>query len=407
MRLQKERAAEKREGKKNKRREEMAKELERQSKERAAFWQDLIADESKTVDLIVKLCVSEFCRKHKIFDQLSVCKNRTAHMLLIEAAREAYRDLYKDSLPGRVVVKGMKQQDLNDRAGTIECWDESKSKFSVQLDTKKGKSEQMFFLPENLEASSAGAAKKAKKKSVEPFYTIHTPWLIDQKNLITDIFKSEIDALKHQTSDFAVDHYLVRLMQEREEEERLAKELEKEEQRREEEARKRRAQQREREEAEWQERQRTYQERKEEYQRWKREERQSGGYGGDYSSFGGGGGFGHRGGGPCNCRECKMERMFADLFGGRSRGGPFGGGGRGGGVRFGVGPTPGGGFGFFFHTPDGNFYMGDDSDDEDEWDRQWEGMHEEEELEKDQDAADLLGVALDADQDQIKVRFVS
>jgi len=98
--------------------------------------------------------------------------------------------------------------------------------------------------------------------------------------------------------------------------------------------------------------------------------------------------------------------MFADLFGGRSRGGPFGGGGRGGGVRFGVGPTPGGGFGFFFRTPDGNFYMGDDSDDEDEWDRQWEGMHEEEELEKDQDAADLLGVALDADQDQIKVRLI-
>ena len=88
-----------------------------------------------------------------------------------------------------------------------------------------------------------------------------------------------------------------------------------------------------------------------------------------------------------------MRHMFGP-------GGPFGGSG-GPGIRVGFGPD---GFGFFFVGGGGSDFFDDDFDDEDDeqWDRQWGNYHDQQESLKDQDAADLLGVDLEATEEEIK-----
>ncbi len=378
LRRQKERGAEKKEAKKNRRREEIVKDLERQAGERAESWKSAIAEEQKSTALIIKLCVAEFCRAHTIFDKQRVLKDGKASQL-IEECQAAFRMLY---LPCRVVVKGMKQQELNDRTGIIDHWEDDEGKFCVSVETKKGKQCQlMYFLPGNLEMLASDASKKSRVKSSDPVYSVNIASMLPGLDLLTEIFKSDIDRMKEAPS---VDHLLVTLMQERQQEERLTRKREEEDRRLEVEARQRRAKQRAKEQNEWDERQRQYNKKKEAYKQWRSENKKA-------NASGSGGG--HRNGG-CSCPECMFERLF---FGGRgSRDFP-----RAGfatpGFAFFVGGSRGGGF----YTTNGDDYYGS----EDEWDRQWNNMHDEEEAEKYQEAAELLGVSVDASTDEIKRVF--
>jgi hypothetical protein len=377
LRLQKERAAEKKEQKQKLRRERFLEDLERQTQERTEFWQKEIANEKRAVEILVQLCVAEFCRKNPTVARHAVLCDSEAKAKLEETAQKTYRIICKADIHGRFIVKGMKQQDLNDRTGTIERWDESKRKFHVALDTKKGKNLQyVYFAPGNLEALPNESVRKSKKKG-DPVHMVCIAALYDGKELMTDIYKSEVDALKGSS---CLDDCLISLMKERDTDERLAKEQEEEELRQEEEARRRRAEQRHREQEEWEERKREYEAQKEQYQDWRREDRRE-----RKSSRA------HTGNG-CNCPQCQFERkFFMD-------------------IRGGMGGIPGGlpGFFFAFGGGGGGFSFGFDDDEgeysdyEDEWDRQWNRKHEEEEAAKDEEAADVLGVELDATPAEIK-----
>ena len=59
-----------------------------------------------------------------------------------------------------------------------------------------------------------------------------------------------------------------------------------------------------------------------------------------------------------------------------------------------------GGTSFFFGIDDDGFY-----DDDDDWDGRWDAMHDEEEAQKDAEAAEILRVGEDATQDEIKCVF--
>lgn len=393
LRRQKERAAEKKAHKQKLRRERMLQDHERQTQERIQFWRAEIADEKKAVELLVQLCGAEFCRKNPDVDRQTLLADADTRLKLEEAAQETYRSICKATIHSRIVVKGMKQQDLNDRTGTIQSWDEGKGKFYVGLDTKKGKNTQyLYLLPENLEALPLNATRKGKKKG-DPVHMVFIAPLFAENELMVDVYKSELDELKKAAS---LDEYLDALMQDRDCEDREAKELEEEELRQEQEARRRRAEQRHRENEEWESRQRAYAEQKVRYQEWHREQKEEQRAAAEararderesyYESEQ------HRR--SCHCPRCEFENMFFGGFG-------SGGGGRGGG--------PGIFFSFGAGGPDIFFSFGEDDDYdedcEDQWDRQWEQMHEEELEQKNLEAAETLGVEVDASDAEIKRVF--
>ena len=379
---QKERAAEKRAQRQKIRRERLLEEQGRQTQERTQFWQSEIADEEKTVDMLVELCAAEFCRKNPDVDRQTLLADTDTRHKLEEAAHETYRVVCKADIHSRVIVKGMKQQDLNDRTGTIQNWDEGKGKFYVGLDTKKGKNTQYLYIPAgNLEALPLPPPRKGKKG--DPVHMVFVPLLFSGIELMVDVYKSEIDAMKATPS---LDEFLDKLMQDRDQEERDAMERKEKERRQEEESRRRRAEQRHRENEEWERRQAEYAKQKAEYQEWRQQEREEKWADESSRSYRENDEEHH----PfCNCPRCALEHMF---FGGMGRGG-----GRG---------------GFFFSFgrggPSFTFVFDDDTDDddyEDDWDRAWGRMHEEEQAEKDAAAAEVLGVEVDAGEAEIKRVF--
>lgn len=379
LRLRKTGAAGKKEQKQKLRRKRFLEDLEHQSQERTEFWRKEIANEKRAVEIVVQLCVAEFCRKNPTVARLEVLCDPEAKAKLEEIAQQTYRIICKADIHGRFTVKGFKQQDLNDRTGTIERWDEIKGKFYVALDSKKGKNLQyMYLAPGNLEALANEPARRNKKKG-DPVHVVLIAALYDGKNLTTDIYKSEVDALKESS---CLDDYLISLMKERDMDDRFAKEQKEEQLRQEEEARRRRMEQRRREDEEWSERKREYEAQKEQYQDWRRGERR------EHKSR-----TAHANSG-CSCPQCQFERK---LFG-NMRGGMRGMGGIPGGLP-GFFFAFGGGFSFGFNDDEGDC---DDSDYEDEWDRQWNHKHEEEEAVKNEEAADVLGVEVDATPADIK-----
>lgn len=367
-RLQKERAALKREETKKKRREQFLKETEQQATERALFWKTYIDEETITVDLLLRLCTAEFCRVNPDVEENKMLKDQKVSQTLHAECRNAFRELFKDIIP-QVVVKGVKQEDLKERTGVINHWEQPKKKFSVWLDTKKGKATQLVYLePCNLEATSVTKSTTNKKKQRDPVVTIFIGSVYLSKCLLTDIFRSEVDRMKRCDGASALDSFLADLMEKRNQEEFDAKQREEEERLQEEAERQRRARRREQEEREWQERQAEFRRQKEAYKEYKRHNR------GNHRFHG------RTGHGPfCRCPECFFEKMF---FGG-------------------AGGHPG--FAFFFEGFHEDEYYSDDDDDQ--WDSRFNHMHEQEERKKLQDAADVLGVNVDAPQDEIKRVF--
>jgi hypothetical protein len=116
-------------------------ELEKEAAERAAFWQPEIAHELDAVPKLVQLGIAELCRKPPHFDQkvMAVHDLDTVIATLTPPCRDSYRKLFDAELHSHIVIKGMgkKQQEMNDRYGTILFWDESKSKYQVAVEAKR------------------------------------------------------------------------------------------------------------------------------------------------------------------------------------------------------------------------------------------------------------------------------
>jgi hypothetical protein len=411
LRADKARAADKKKEQLLKRQERFAEELAVKTQERQEFWKAEIRRESQAVDCLVLLCAAEFCRSHpKNADRRDYVSGQE---VLLKECQAAFRALYQNSIHSRVVVKGMKQQDLNDRIGTIQHWDASKEKFYVGLDSGKGKNLHfMMFLPGNLEALPLDSVRNKSKKgntTKEPVHLVFIPNLYKNQQLMFEVHKSMVDGMIAHSSN--PEPYLVQLMEQRTTDERLAREAEELFRQQEEADRERRAEQRRRENEEWARQKQEYAQRKADYQEWKRqqhkeqkqEERE---YAQRRASASRGGG-GERHHPDCECPRCVFEHIFfAEAFG-RA----FGGGGGGGpGIRFasfggrgggGFRSAGGGGMPFFFDSG------GEDDDDsyDDEWDSRYEQLHEEELEKRNQDCADLLEIDVDATETEIKKQY--
>jgi hypothetical protein len=367
------------------------------------------------VDSLVLLCAAEFCRTHpKHADRRDYVSGQE---VLLKECQAAFRALYQNSIHSRIVVKGMKQQDLNDRIGTIQYWDASKGKFYVGLDSGKGKNlHYMMFFPGNLEALPLDSVRnKSKKgnKTKEPVYLVFIPNLYKNQQLMFEVHKSMVDGMIAHSSN--PEPYLAQLMEQRTTDERLAREAEELFRQQEEADRERRAEQRRRENDEWARQKQEYAQRKADYQQWKRqqrkeqwqEEREYAQRRASASSSRGGGGERHHP--DCKCPRCVFEHIFfAEAFGGG-----FGGGGPG--IRFAsFGGGGGGGFGGCFRSAGARGGMpfffefgeeGDDDSGDDEWDSRYEQLHEEELEKRNQECADLLDIDVDATETEIKKQY--
>ncbi|GKY99496.1 hypothetical protein MPSEU_000903800 [Mayamaea pseudoterrestris] len=377
LRISRERAAERKAAKQD-RRQSFHDDLKVKFQERTEFWTTEIAKENEFKELIVKLCLAEFKRVYKI-DASILRRDNDAMDKLYAAARETYRAIYKNETCSRIIVKGMKQQDLNDRSGVILGWDHAKEAYLVSLDSKKGKSKfEMHISAGNLEHVPENKQASKAKRPVDPVHLVSIPDVFYIKGIMTEIFKSEIDGMRDSPD---VDIYLNVWMARRDQEEQEMREAESEIRRQEEEERRRRAEERRRQEREYEQRRREYEARKARYAQWRHEEQarervrqQSYSFGG---AFGGG-----RHGYHCRCRQCQLqEELLRHMFGGRFQ---FGG------HTFSFG---GGGFG-------GGRYDYDDYFDDD-----FEEHEEREREAKDAAAAEVLGVSVDATEVEIKTAY--
>ena len=145
---------------------------------------------------------------------------------LTEASQVAYRALFDGSVHSRITVKGVKQQDLKDRLGTIYHFDEAKGKFKVGLDSsKKGKNVHfMYFAPENLEAVPLDTSRKGKgkKKSASvSLITVFVPNLYMGLDLKYELSKHTVSEMTRKSD---INLFLANLMAQKDEDERIARE---------------------------------------------------------------------------------------------------------------------------------------------------------------------------------------
>lgn len=345
LRVSRERAVE-RKNLKQERQKKAQEQAVQRFEERSLFWRAEISKEIETVGFIKKLCLAEFKRVNK-FDPAPLRKSASAMEKLEVAAHETYRAIYKAEICNRVVVKEMKQHDLNERTGVILSWDASKGSFKVALDSKKSSSKfETYIPPGNLEHIPEKNTAK-KKKQVDPVHMVFIANLWQGGGIMTEIFKSEINNMKNAVD---VDRYLSLLMQRRDEEERELRAAAEELRRQEEEQRRRRAEQRQREAEEAHERQRQYEAQRARY------------------AFGGGSSHGRN----CRCPMCQVKREFFSHF--------------------------------TFHFSFGRDYDSDSDEYFDE-DEDWDHYNARETAAKDSAAALVLGVPVDASEAQVKAAY--
>lgn len=175
------------------------------------YWLNLLVGDRQTMDMLVQLCAAEFCREHKYSDRSSLLKNGPVKTVLEQTAKKIYQAVCKNDIQRRVIVRGHTQNDLNNRSGRIERWDEKKGQFFVGLDTRRGKKQFVFFFPGNLEVSP-NEGQKSLSDDTDLVYLVHIPNLLPDKQLRFDVFKSDVDSMRKAPS---LDEFLSSYVKER------------------------------------------------------------------------------------------------------------------------------------------------------------------------------------------------
>ncbi|KAL3912765.1 MAG: hypothetical protein SGARI_000987, partial [Bacillariaceae sp.] len=365
--------------KKRKKHEQRLIEMEKEAREREQFWESEIAKEENTVPKMVQLCIGEFCRTNSGYNRLEYSKNSVVMETMAPYCRESFRKLFDAELHSAVIIKGMgkKQQDMNERNGVILWWDKGRSKFEVEIDSKKGSRFNLLVPPCNLSAAQQ-TRKKGGKKSTRGGHghTILIGDVCDGKGLLLDLDKQLIEKLVAAESTQV---FVAKFVQQQDYLEALEKENERKRQEDEENERRRRAERRRREQEEWEERQRQYQAQKAEFKARKKAHQQAQNRGEQYYEYA------EDCDDRCNCASCRMREEFENFI----FSGIFGMGGS----RFGMG-MGGGAFRFSFSD--------EDDYDDDYYDQRFFDMHEEDLEAKLEAAAEELGVDVDASASDIK-----
>jgi DnaJ domain len=355
--------------KKRKKLEQRLLELKKESTERATFWELEIAQEVDAIPKLFQLCIFEFCRKHPQYDSKQIAVNNDVIEMLMPRCRNSYRKLFDAELHSRIVIKGMgkKQLEMNDRNGTILFWDESKAKYKVAVEAKKGNTFALLVQPCNLEAIPNQNSQKKKMKKVTGGHRIFVENLLDGKDILLDLDKKLVQDLVAAES---IDDFITKFVAQQSYIEGLEKEAERLREQEEKEERRRRGERKRREEEEWKQRQRQYSEQKEAYKKWQQEERRGRRRNQENRGVGGRQQFQFPSGAYARPGIHPLEFLFQ--------------------------------WQFHTHMKDEGYFEYDDYYDEEDWDRQWEEMHEEDLEEKNEEMAEILGVDVDASPEDIK-----
>ena len=360
--------------KKKSKKEQRQTQFEQMSVKRADFWKNEVARETLVSELIVRFCVAEFARQHPDKNLEEADTDRSINLDLETAVKTAYRDLFRSEIKTTFAIVGY-NQSLNGRTGTIRHWDSHKSMYFVCVNPKtKGKAHEIFMKPERMDFNIP-EPKHHKKTSPGHHICVRigSHPIAPMKCTIT---KGIIEGMETCGNS---DQFLKDLMERRDEEDlqrqqvELEQEIEKERLLKEEaEEHRRWRQQRIDEEAEKNRQQEEGERDFEASRSFPREthffrEPRSGAF--------------HRNGftrrscrgvhDACECHRCMMERLFLFTF-------------------FDLGGHP-----FYFSTHD-------DSDDDDRHHTETEDRASEDLR---QDAANILGVAVESSPDEIKTAF--
>lgn len=333
-------------------------ELDNAHRRRSEVWQAEINNQTATINLMMMMCATEMERLGAAATTHDdVLQNGDTKMQLLELCRPVYTHLYGKSVNVRIAGMTQQHQHLNDRKGKIEHYDTEKGKFYVGLETRKGRNrEYLFFDPGNLEQQPNPTKKKGWKNSCAVRLTVGL--LEIERDIVDKLRDLEADQVAVFLDEWAAER------SRQEEADRVAME---EEERRYEEARREAAERRRRKEEEWQQEKAEFARRRAEYEAWekaakqqRRKERRSA----DHKRF-------------CDCPRCELQHLFMFYS------------------------VYGDGFGAFFdfeEDSDNDYGYGRNYDYDDFFERQ----QEESEQVKLQEAADILGVTVDATQQEIK-----
>jgi len=332
-----------------------------QATKRIEYWKKEISRSDEFSKLISKFLIAEYSRLHENIDQV----DQETVKILAQEAKTAYYKLYNCDTKTRFAVAGLKQN--SGRFGTIRFWDEEKEKYCVGLDTKKGKNQQELFLkPENMDYETPEPKLDSKGEKM---------FEVNVNGTAVKLTKSTADRLMECKDP---DQFLADFAKEMREAELGRKAMEEGERIREKEERARRAAQAMKENEEWNREKAERAERakgkatsRAKAKRERRESRRAyyDGFDGFYPGFQRGGFFtrrGHRNQSGCSCARCEMEEIHAAFFSG--------------------------GFPSFMFEG-----FNEESDDE-----YWYEDESEDDEEVFQEAAETLGVAIDATPEEIK-----
>jgi DnaJ domain len=377
LKRQKQQAAEKRAQQKTRRYEEFRLMEEQKTAALVAYWGDFIQRQDKAVDAMVQLCCAEFCSIHgsnnSSYTRTKLLLNETVQTKLFTTCRGLLNTI---EIPTKVKVEGLQQ--FAGRTGTVEYWDGEKQRFLVSLLSKTNKDPQPTYIAaEYLDANVVqqqpdGPKKSSRRSSPDHSVDIAIESLIDGIDFSMILYRSELKMILLEATSFEIT--LNSIVLARREEERMESEREEVFRQEEEKDKARREQRKKHEQEDREAREREYQERKHKYdayragearrnQQYQNRERHANG---------------------CRCAECLLRRLLFAVMADRY------------------------GYGGFSEGQDYNYFDDDDDDDasgNDDggfYDRQWNDMNRRKEAEKNQIAADLLGVDVDASADEIK-----
>jgi len=203
LRQQKERAKNKTKLKRKNRRDRYLAKIREETKVREAFWEKEIARENEVVRNIRLLVAAELCLPPTHMSSEEAVNTTMS----LQSCTLAYRQLYQGET--MVVVAGSAQKDLNGKRGRILYWEPNKDggKFLVQLESKKGRKQQVYMTPGNLEA---------REKSQTTFINPRGAVGIRVDTFVIDVHKSTIDdMLTTNDVNAFLDHRMTTLMQQK------------------------------------------------------------------------------------------------------------------------------------------------------------------------------------------------
>jgi hypothetical protein len=197
--------------------------FEQMGVQRADFWMKGIEREILVTALITRICVAEFTRQHPNINPHDGYSSGEAKLKRGAAVKAAYRDLFQPDIKTTFVIVGY-NQSLNGRTGTIRHWVPKKSKFLVGVDPKsKGNVQEIFLEPEKMDFNIP-EPKRPKERTAG--YSRHVVICVDCHTLPLMECTVTTDMIEGMEKCGFSDQFLMDLMERRDKDDRQRRQVE-------------------------------------------------------------------------------------------------------------------------------------------------------------------------------------